>query len=41
MRLDRLLDVLEVLGLGMRLVPEPGLHGSVQQDTATDRPRRD
>lgn len=41
LRLDRLLDVLEVLGLGMRLVPEPGLHGSVQEDTATDRPRGD
>lgn len=26
LRLDRLLDVLEVLGLGMRLVPSPGLH---------------
>lgn len=32
LRLDRLLQVLDVLGLGLELVPIPGLHPSRDQD---------
>lgn len=31
LRLDRLLQVLEVLGLGLRLTDQPGLHRSDEQ----------